>query len=188
MEDFLFGLFIVILLIGMGVVELIKWILKILGIIDSNNSDSSNNNKNRNNTNNKKIKKAYKNETTIYNYNAPGRTVSLDCVHCGATLELDLDNLIAKCPYCGHKILIDTTHLGQMFAEREKTKRELEKTNQEKERTERENLRYQYELEKQRLEIEAKERAEKRERRKNIFLWIIVALIWIGLIYMAKQI
>lgn len=102
------------------------------------------------------------NETTIYNYNAPGKTISLECSHCGASLDLDLDNLIAKCPYCGHKILIDTTYLGQMYAEREKTKREIEKTNREKEKTEREIIKRQYELERQRMEIEAKERADKR--------------------------
>ena len=120
----------------------------------------------------------YATSTTIYNYNSPGRTISLDCSHCGASLELDLDNLIAACPYCHHKILLDTSHLGQLFSERERTKREEEKTRREQEITEREKLKYQYELEKQRAEYAAKEREEK---RKHIVL--IVTLIFTFIIF-----
>lgn len=122
-----------------------------------------------------------KNDTTIYNYNSPGRTISLDCSNCGASLELDPDNLIARCPYCNHKILLDTNHLGQLITERGRIRREEEKTLREKEITERENLKYQFELEKQRIEIQAKERAEKRMHIALIALLIFTILFFIVL-------
>lgn len=119
-----------------------------------------------------------KSSTTIYNYNSPGRTISLDCSNCGASLELDPDNLIARCPYCNHKILLDTNHLGQLITERGRIRREEEKTLREKEITERENLKYQFELEKQRMEIQAKERAEKRMHIALIALLIFTIIFF----------
>jgi DNA-directed RNA polymerase subunit RPC12/RpoP len=48
--------------------------------------------------------------------------IKMKCSHCGANLELDLDNLMAYCPYCGEKLLIDVGQLKDVLVEREKTK------------------------------------------------------------------
>lgn len=81
-------------------------------------------------------------------------TFKLECSNCNAMLDLDMDNLIAYCPYCGNKILIDVEQLGELLTEREKTRREEERTRQ-----------HSILLEKTRVERESKERIE---RRKNI--------------------
>lgn len=160
------------------IVILIICIFCIIGASRSSSSDNSNSDDDDDEEDNDK---PYENNTTaIYNYYAPGRTISLDCSHCGASLDLDPDNLIARCPYCHHKILIDTNHLSQLLSEKERTKREQEKT-------ERENLKYQYELEKQRMEIAAKEREEEAQRKKDRrdakwFIAIFIFLLLMALI------
>ena len=56
--------------------------------------------------------------------------IELTCSKCGGSLNFDLDNMQSFCPYCGEKLLIDTSQLGMILSEKEETKRlqlELEK-------------------------------------------------------------
>lgn len=70
-------------------------------------------------------------------------------------LDLDLDNLIAYCPYCGNKILIDVEQLVELLTEREKTKQQAQEQR--------------YLLEKAKLEAEQRVRSEKKEARLKVF-------------------
>lgn len=47
----------------------------------------------------------------------------MNCPACGAGLELDLDNLISFCPYCGGKLLVDPVAFKDVLIEKERTKR-----------------------------------------------------------------
>ena len=47
---------------------------------------------------------------------------SMKCNNCGATLELDIDNMIAYCPYCGKKLMFDIDQLDEIIKAREQTK------------------------------------------------------------------
>lgn len=51
--------------------------------------------------------------------------IHLKCQNCGAALDLDMDNLIAYCPYCGRKLLFDIDQLGNILIEKEKTKQKV---------------------------------------------------------------
>lgn len=46
----------------------------------------------------------------------------MTCENCNASLDLDLDNIEFKCPYCGSKLMIDMAVLSNALSEREKTK------------------------------------------------------------------
>ena len=47
---------------------------------------------------------------------------TMKCVNCSASLDVDIDNLIAFCPYCGQKLLFDVQQLSEILKEREHTK------------------------------------------------------------------
>jgi len=49
----------------------------------------------------------------------------IKCANCGAQLEIDLDNIITFCPYCGSKLMIETDQLGRIISEKEETKRQF---------------------------------------------------------------
>lgn len=51
------------------------------------------------------------------------RLIHMKCQNCGANLELDLDHLMAYCPYCGEKLMIDFDGLNSVLIEKEKTNR-----------------------------------------------------------------
>lgn len=91
------------------------------------------------------------------------KSLQLICDNCGATLELNTEHLIAFCPYCGHKVLIDVDRFGKILSQKEETKREAEITRREIKKTEREKQQQEFELEKKRMEIDAAERKEKRK-------------------------
>ena len=61
----------------------------------------------------------------------------LNCQNCNGSLEIDFDNLIAYCPYCGQKLLFDLDQMKSIITEIEKTKRSQEQTKREQEKTER---------------------------------------------------
>ena len=46
----------------------------------------------------------------------------LKCNSCGATVDIDFDNLISFCPYCGAKLMIDVPSIQELLIEKEKTK------------------------------------------------------------------
>ncbi len=50
--------------------------------------------------------------------------INLSCANCGASLEIDLDNIQVFCPHCGHKLMIPIDHLSDLLIEKEKTKRD----------------------------------------------------------------
>lgn len=50
--------------------------------------------------------------------------INLTCSNCGASLEIDLDNIQVFCPHCGHKLMIPIDHLSDLLIEKEKTKRD----------------------------------------------------------------
>lgn len=55
------------------------------------------------------------------------------CQNCGADIDLNLDNLIGFCPYCGTKLLVDPIAFKEVLIEKEKTKRASMKFAHEKE-------------------------------------------------------
>lgn len=58
----------------------------------------------------------------------------MNCPACGAGLELDIDNLISFCPYCGGKLLVDPVAFKDVLVEKERTKRIEMKYSQEDKR------------------------------------------------------
>ena len=50
------------------------------------------------------------------------KLISLECPGCKANLELDPENLIAYCPYCGKKLLFDLNQVEEILYQKEKTK------------------------------------------------------------------
>lgn len=47
--------------------------------------------------------------------------IQLKCQDCGASIDVDLDHMMAYCPYCGNKLLIDAPQLAKLMREKEKT-------------------------------------------------------------------
>lgn len=50
--------------------------------------------------------------------------LKLSCPNCKASLECNLDNLMAYCPYCRQKLVVDVDNLDKVLGEKEKTTRE----------------------------------------------------------------
>lgn len=63
--------------------------------------------------------------------------IQIKCQNCNAPVDLDLDQLIGFCPYCGTKLLLEVDELSQLLIEKERTKRAQEYTKQIKEETKR---------------------------------------------------
>ena len=49
--------------------------------------------------------------------------IKAECQNCHATLNIDLENMIAKCPYCGGEYIIYSNQLSNVVKQKEKTKR-----------------------------------------------------------------
>lgn len=47
----------------------------------------------------------------------------MECPGCKANLEIDYENLISFCPYCGKKLIYNPNGISYILTEREKTKR-----------------------------------------------------------------
>ena len=58
------------------------------------------------------------------------KLVEMKCNNCNASLNIDLDNLQAFCPFCGQKLMIDFDQLASLLKEKEKTKQEAIKQNE----------------------------------------------------------
>lgn len=52
------------------------------------------------------------------------KLITLTCEKCGASLEVDTDNLMASCPYCGAKMMVEVDDLQQLLLSKEQTKRD----------------------------------------------------------------
>ena len=64
------------------------------------------------------------------------------CNNCGASLEMDWDNLMSYCPFCRSKLLIEIEDLSQVLKEKEITKQtEVREEN----KTKRQLMKYEYE-------------------------------------------
>lgn len=50
------------------------------------------------------------------------KLIQLKCENCGADLNLNMDKMIAYCPYCGNKLLFDMDAINNILVEKEKTK------------------------------------------------------------------
>ena len=47
---------------------------------------------------------------------------SIKCASCGGNVQLDLDDLISYCPYCGTALMVDMSFLNEVLLEKERTK------------------------------------------------------------------
>lgn len=52
--------------------------------------------------------------------------LNVKCSGCGASVEVDLDNLKAFCPYCGSKLQMNIEDLSSVLIKREETKQKKE--------------------------------------------------------------
>lgn len=102
------------------------------------------------------------------------KLVNLRCDSCNAQMEVDLDNLMTYCPYCGRKLLIDVDHIDDVLKEKEKTKRNQDQSQEnmfrEQEQTKRTQIEYEY-----------KEREDKREHRLTLIVIILPLLALLAL-------
>ena len=108
------------------------------------------------------------------------KLIKLSCQNCNAQLDIDLDNQLVFCPFCGQKLLIDLNHPEIVFAEKEKTKREQEITKRELEKTKQVQLDNEY-----------KERKARRVNRALFFgigfLFLIPILLFLFLNFSIKS-
>ncbi len=110
------------------------------------------------------------------------KLIKLNCQNCNGMLEVDIDNLIAYCPYCGQKLLFGVEQMNAILKEKEKTKRAQEITKKEQEKTKRS------EEATKRLEMEHryKEREDKRNNKKDVvaligaiaFIFVVISLMF----------
>lgn len=56
------------------------------------------------------------------------KLLSMICQNCNGQLEVNIEEMQAYCPYCGHKLLFDLDQMEMVLAEKEKTKRAEERT------------------------------------------------------------
>lgn len=89
--------------------------------------------------------------------------IETKCKKCGAELDVDLDNLIAFCPYCGSKLRIDMKNMDKVIAAKEKTKR----------------TKIQYERESQKDYYDYEINSKQEERKNSFSKTLKFLLIWI---------
>lgn len=89
------------------------------------------------------------------------KMVRLKCQNCGSSLDLDMDNLMAYCPYCGQKLLFDVDQIGNILLEKEKTKQKV----------------IDRDIESKRIENEQKRNEDKSENMIIIACFIVLVLI-----------
>ncbi len=46
----------------------------------------------------------------------------IKCEDCGASIEMNYDKMIAFCPYCGNKLMLDINQVQELLKEKERTK------------------------------------------------------------------
>lgn len=95
--------------------------------------------------------------------------VNLNCENCNAHLELDLDNMMAYCPYCGQKLLLNLDRIENILAERERTKRQQEETA-------RTQMRYEY--------TERREKRESASSLKGLLLVVLFVFLSLGFLHL----
>lgn len=95
------------------------------------------------------------------------KLIPLSCQSCGAQLNLNLQKLIAYCPYCGCKLLIDIEQLGTILSEKEKTQRVAIKEAAEVEKT----------------KIKAKAKVKEDENKSFTISFIALSVVLLGIMY-----
>lgn len=99
----------------------------------------------------------------------------IKCEACGGNINLDFDNLISYCPYCGASLMIESSIIKDILIEKEKTKQVLGKE--------------QIQLEKEKFRLQNENNKEKYSAISEIALilliviLVIVAVIYTGFIY-----
>lgn len=102
------------------------------------------------------------------------RLVQTTCNKCGAQLDIDLDHLVAFCPYCGVRSLMDFEKIDRVLTEKEKTKRAIEHDVQETKRTQ---MAYEYEFKKDDSSRKQKDKESKRSNLRSITILLILFLL-----------
>ena len=96
------------------------------------------------------------------------RLIHMTCQNCGANLDLDLDKLIAFCPYCGAKLMVDVEQLSSVLVEKEKTKqKEMELNNK---------------IEYEKLQYDLKEKEKKADDKRwwiGFIVFLLIGIAWI---------
>lgn len=92
--------------------------------------------------------------------------IETECFHCGASLNVDLDNLVSTCPYCDQKVLINPDAYKDIIAEHEATKREEMRIAHEKE------------------QLRARKEAKEQSRKTKLTLGVVGAIfLFLGFIF-----
>ena len=107
------------------------------------------------------------------------KLIKLKCSNCNAPLEVDIDNLVAYCPYCGQKLLFDLEQMERVLAEKEQTKRAKERTKRAQEATKRTQIEYDY-----------KDKKDRREKSADRHFWIgllLFLILNIGFLFFWEQ-
>ena len=90
------------------------------------------------------------------------RIVNLKCENCGAYADVNIDNPLAYCPYCGD-IIFDFDSTNEVLKEKERTRRAAERTKQKQEETRQKQMEYEY--------------AEHQEKRELATVFLIFAVL-----------
>lgn len=98
--------------------------------------------------------------------------IHMKCQNCGANLDIDIDNMMAFCPYCGEKLMIDAEQLCSVLIEREKTKqKEMEFDNK---------------LEYEKLQHNLKMQKEKYDNKNFWIAWVVMmAVLILGFMFLS---
>lgn len=115
----------------------------------------------------------------------------LKCNNCDAVLDVDFDNMIAFCPYCGNKLMFDIAEVRQILETRIKEEQETARVKiKEEETTARKRIKaeeaakrtqLQLDAEKQKAQIKLdKKKRREEEREKALHMVIRLYLIILG--------
>ena len=96
----------------------------------------------------------------------------IKCCSCGANINIDFENLISFCPYCGAKLIVDLKLVQDVLKEREKTKQIQIQAEQ---MTAQKKMEYDVELRK--LEIEREESKQSDNVRIKILIGSSIFMI-----------
>lgn len=93
---------------------------------------------------------------------------ALRCNGCNASLDIDFNNMIAYCPYCGSKLMFDIEQVRRILERRIKEEQATLRVKiKEEEATERQRLKVEHRLARAQLEMEEKKRIEQLELEKK---------------------
>ena len=100
------------------------------------------------------------------------KTVTMECPGCKANLEIDIENMIGFCPYCGKKIIYNPEGMSYVLTEREKTKRT--------------NINNDYKLEKIKIEHKEKRKDALHDMLVTLLPFFLMIIIYLIVYLMSK--